>query len=168
MKRFFFLLQIAVFLGCDDGDLQIESLDFDSVSIETCESTITTASTVFFKINGAETLILELQSGLLQNEVTQDTIISSLPGQSNLIYRLFSDNVSSNYFCDAIPLTSPTVLEEIEAVNGEVLLSTTQNPADSTQFEHSIRLSNVTLINEQGERITDISINEFGTITTQQ
>jgi len=168
MKRFFFLPLFAVFIACNDGDLQIESIDFDSVPIETCESTITTASTVFFKINGEESLILELQSGLLENAVSQDTLVSTLPGQSNLIYRIFSGTVNSNYFCDAIPLTTPTVLEEIEAVNGEVLISTIQNPSDTTQFEHSILLSNVSLINEQGERITDISINEFGTITTQQ
>lgn len=168
MKRFFFLPLFVVFFSCNDGDLQIESIDFDSVSIETCESTITTASTVFFKINGQEALILELQSGILQNEESQDTIVSTLPGQSNLIYRLFSGAVGSNYFCDAIPLTTPAVIEEIEAVSGEVLLSTIQNPSDSTQFEHTILLSNVSLINEQGERITDISINEFGTITTSQ
>ncbi len=168
MKRFFFLPLFVIFLACNDGDLQIESIDFDSVSIETCESTVTTSSTVFFKINGEETLILELQSGLLQNEVSQDTIVSTLPGQSNLIYRLFSGSVSSNYFCDAIPLTTPSVLEEIEAVNGEVLISTSLDPTDSTQFEHTILLRSVTLINEQGERITDISINEFGTITTEQ
>jgi len=155
-------------MACNDGDLQIESIDFDSVSIETCESAITTSSTVFFKINGDEALILELQSGLLQNEVSQDTIVSTIPGQSSLIYRLFDGAVSNNYFCDAIPLTTPEVLEEIEATNGEVLISTSQNVSDSTMFEHTILFRNVTLINEQGERITDISINEFGTITTTQ
>lgn len=168
MKRSFFLSLILIVLACNDGDLQIESIDFDSVSIETCESTITTASTLFFKINGDEALILELQSGLLQNEVSQDTIVSTIPGQSSLIYRLFTGTVSNNYFCDAIPLTTPGVLEEIEASIGEVLISTSQNASDSTVFEHSILLRNVTLINEQGERITDISINEFGTITTAQ
>jgi hypothetical protein len=168
MKRSFFLSLFVVLLACNDGDLQIESIDFDGVPIETCESTITTASTVFFKINDEEALILELQSGLLQNEVSQDTIVSTLPGQSNLIYRLFTGAVSNNYFCDAIPLTTPGVLEEIEAANGEVLISTSQNASDSTMFEHSILLRNVTLINEQGERITNISINEFGTITTVQ
>lgn len=168
MKRFFFLPLFVVFFACNDGDLQIESIDFDGVSIGTCESTITTASTVFFKISGEEALILELQSGLLQNAVSQDTIVSTLPGQSNLIYRLFTATVSNNYFCDAIPITSPSVLEEIEATSGEVLISTSQSQTDTTQFEHTILLRNVTLINEQGERITDISINEFGTITTQQ
>ncbi len=168
MKRIFILPLFVVFFACNDGDLQIKTIDFDGVSIGTCEATITTSSTVIFKINGEEGLILELQSGILQNEVSQDTIISSVPGQSNLIYRLFTGTLTKNYFCDAIPPTTPGVLEEIEASTGEVLINTIQNPSDTTQFEHSIQLRNVTLINEQGERITDISINDFGTITTVQ
>ncbi|MGB5698461.1 hypothetical protein [Muriicola sp.] len=168
MKRTFLLLLSVILFACNDGDLQIASIDFDSVSIQTCESTITTSSTVFFKINGEEALILELQSGLLQNVASQDTIISAIPTQSSLIYRLFDGTVNTNYFCDAIPLTSPGVLEEIEATVGEVLISTIQNASDSTQFDHTIQLRNISLINEQGERVTNVTINDFGTITTSQ
>lgn len=168
MNRVLYVFFFSLLLACNDGDLQIEIIDFDDISIQTCESAITVDSNLFFKINTTEALILELQSGLLKNEVSQDTIVSTVPGQSNLIYRIFSGTVTANYFCDAIPLTEPTVLEEIEASNGEVRISTIQNPADSTQFQHTIELSNITLINEQGERITDTRINDFGTVTTSQ
>jgi hypothetical protein len=57
-------------------------------------------------------------------------------------------------------------VEEILATNGEIRISTIQNPSDSTQYQHTIELSNITLVNEQGERITDTSINDFGTVTT--
>ena len=117
-------------------------------------------------MNAEEALILELESGLLKNEASQETIISALPGESNLIYRLFTGTVATAYFCDAIPPITPTVLEEIEASVGEVLITTIQSPADSTQFEHTIELRNITLINQQGDRITDSSISNFGTITT--
>jgi hypothetical protein len=167
MKRFFFLLLFGLVCSCNDGDLQIETIDFDEISIQTCESTITTASTVFFKISGEEALILELQSGLLKNEVSPDTLISSFPAQSNLVYRIFTGTVNKSYFCDAIPPSEPLVLEEIEAVSGEVLVSTLQNPTDTTLFEHTILLRNVTLLNAQGERITDTSINDFGTVSTK-
>lgn len=162
------LLILVPFWSCNDGDLQIESISFDEIAIQTCEATVTTGTTVFFKISGEESLILDLQDGILKNEVSQDTLASSIPGQSSLIFRLFSGIVSKNYFCDAIPPVEPTVREDIEAVSGEVLVSTVQNAADSTLFEHSIFLRNVTLINDQGERITDISINNFGTVTTKQ
>ena len=168
MNRVLCIFFFSLLWACNDGDLQIETIDFDDISIQTCESTITVNSNLFFKINATEALILELQNGLLKNEVSQDTIVSTVPGQSNLIYRIFSGSVTSAYFCDAIPLTEPTVLEEIEASNGEVRISTILNPADSTQFQHTIELSNITLINEQGERITDTRINAFGTVTTSQ
>ena len=162
------LLSLALLLwGCNDGDLQIEFIDFDDIPIQTCESSVTTGTTVFFKINGGESLILDLQSGLLKNEVSQDTIVSSIPGQSSLFYRIFTGTVSKNYFCDAIPPVEPTVLEDIEAVEGEVLINTVRNATDTTLFEHAIRLRDVTLINAQGERITDTRINEFGTVTTK-
>jgi hypothetical protein len=166
MKRLVFILFTGILMSCNDGDLQIESINFDDISIQTCESTITLSSTVFFKLNAEEALILELQSGLLKNEASQETIISALPGESNLIYRLFTGTVATDYFCNAIPPITPTVLEEIEASVGEVLITTIQSPSDSTQFEHTIELRNITLINQQGDRITDTSISNFGTITT--
>lgn len=166
MKQLVFILFTGILMSCNDGDLQIESINFDDSTIQTCESTITLSSTIFFKLNTEEALILELASGLLKNEVSQDTIISTLPGESSLIYRLFTSTVASDYFCDAIPPTTPTVLEEIEASVGEVLITTIQNPTDTLQFEHTIELRNITLINEQGERITNTSISNFGTITT--
>ncbi|QBA63711.1 hypothetical protein [Muriicola soli] len=167
MQRILPFLIAILLWNCNDGDLQIETIDFDDVSIQTCESTITTATTVFFKINGDEALILDLQNGILANEASSDTIVSTLPGQSSLLYRVFSGTVSQGYFCDEIPATDPTVIEEIEAISGEVLINTVQNASDTTLYEHTILLRDVSLLNSQGERITDTSINDFGVVTTQ-
>ena len=150
--------------SCDDGDLQIETLDFDSFSIETCDSPITTATDVLFKINGDEVLILELGAGLLVNEVTTEARTSALPSNSNLIYRIFDGSVTSGYFCDAIPPVSPVVIEEIIASSGTVSVTTTST--DGVTFTHLIQLEGITLLNGQDERITDLSINDFGEITT--
>ena len=168
MKKILPLLVTAMLWSCNDGDLQIQTIAFDDISVQTCETTVTTGTTLFFKISGEEALILELQSGILKNEVSQDTLVSTIPGQSTLIYRIFTGNVTRNYFCDPIPLTEPTVLEDIEAATGEVLVSTVQSASDTTVYEHTILLRDVTLVNDQGERITDTSINDFGTVTTKE
>ena len=157
-----------MFSSCGDGDLEIDVINFDEVSLQFCESVTTINSTVFFKINGEEALILELQSGLLQNQATADTIRSVIPSQSSLTYRLFSESVSKNYFCDVIPPATPSVADEILAVTGEVLITTIQSQTDTTLYEHTLRLSGITLLNDQGERITNTQIEDFGTITTQQ
>ncbi|MEX0289870.1 MAG: hypothetical protein AB3N14_12240 [Flavobacteriaceae bacterium] len=168
MRVLLALLTFSLLISCDDGDLQIETIDFDSASLDFCETETTTSSTVFFKLNTTEALILELQSGVLKNEASDGQIESTVPGQSQITYRTFSDNVSRGYFCDEIPPTTPTVLEEISAQGGTVFITTVQNQTDTTMYDHTIEFSGISLINSKGERITDLSINDFGTISTQE
>lgn len=168
MKKVFLLIAILFLNACSDGDIAIDVIDFDSSPIQFCETQTTINSTLFFKINSDEALILELQSGLLQNQVSTDTIRSGIPSQSNLIYRFFTDDVSKNYFCDDIPPAIPSVREEILAEAGEVLITTIRSETDTTLYEHTLKLSGVTLVNSKGERITNTQIEDFGTITTQQ
>lgn len=166
MKRLIFFLFPAIFIACSDGDLQIETIDFDAEEVQFCGTTATTATTIFFKISSDEALILKLQNGLLKNEASAGTLSSTVPGQSQLTYRIFSGNVDKDYFCGDIPPGTPVVNEEIAASAGEVLITTVRSASDTTAFEHNIQLSGISLVNEQGERITDLSINDFGTITT--
>jgi len=168
MNRVFLFFIFCFFNSCDDGDLIIEAVDFNDISITFCESTTTINSTLFFKLNSAEALVLELQSGILKNEVSTDTIKSAIPGQSQLIYRTFSDNISNNYFCDAVPPITPTVVEEFEGEGGDVFITTVKSESDSTIYEHKIELSGISLVNAEGQRISDLQINDFGTITTKE
>lgn len=164
MKYVLYLGFLALLISCNDGDLSIETIDFDSVAPQTCESTVTTESTIFFKINDDEALILTLQSGILNNEVSEGEIESTVPSQSQLVYRIFSDQVSNDYFCDAVPPIEPMVTEEIVAESGSVFVSTIA--VDTVTFEHTIRLDNISFITGTDERITDLSVNEFGVVTT--
>jgi len=168
MKRVLLIFILCFFNACDDGDLVIETIDFNDTSITFCESTTTINSTLFFKLNTTDALILELQSDVLKNEVSADTIRSAIPGQSQLVYRTFSEDISKNYFCDAVPPISPTVVEEFEGEGGEVFITTVQSESDTTVYEHKIELSGVSLVNSEGLRISDLTINDFGTITTQE
>jgi hypothetical protein len=167
MYRFSGLLFLGLILGCSDGDLQIETIDFDSAPIQYCGTAPTTDTNILFKISNDEALILNLQDGLLVNEASDGTVSSTVPGQSNVTYRIFSDNVTKSYFCDDIPPADPTVMEEIAAVAGEVLVTTVQSATDTTAYVHTIELSGISLVNDQGERITDLRINNFGTVTTK-
>ncbi len=166
-KYFFLALCVGMLLSCSDGDLQIETIDFDSVTLQYCTAPIRNTKNIMFKINDDEALILELQSGVLNKGVIGETITteSTVPGQSQLTYRIFSDGVTKNYFCDDIPATEPTVVEEIEAQDGTVIVETTANE-DNTEFVHTIRLGGISFVTETDERITDLTISEFGEVTT--
>ncbi len=167
MKRIGTLLLVLLLTNCSDGDLQIETLDFDSVTNQDCGNVSATTSNILFKINGSEALILDLESGVLNNGTSiTDTIEtrSSVPGSSRVIYRVFSDNVTSTYFCDDFPPSEPSVIEEIEAEDGEVIIKSIAN-ADSTAITHVIQLEGISLVNTSGERITDLSISDFGELS---
>lgn len=165
MKKSFLFGLITLLFSCDDGDLTIETIDFDSVDIQTCE-TVDLDTSIFFKINDGEALILELQSGLLKNETSDTEIESTLGSGSQLTYRTFSDAVSSTYFCSDVPLTTPTVVSEVLAENGKVFINTSGIETDTVTFNHIITLDDVTFITGTDSRITDLTINEFGTVTT--
>lgn len=165
MNKLLFFGFYHFLISCDDGDLQIETIDFDSVAIQDCGDIDVGKINVLFKINENEVLILTLPNGILKNEISETDITSIVPSASKISYRIFSDKVTQNYFCDEIPLTTPTVLEEVEAEGGSILITTTTT--DSITFTHEIRLSEISFITSTNARITDLSINDFGTVTTK-
>ncbi|WP_405416031.1 hypothetical protein [Maribacter sp. Asnod1-A12] len=165
MKKYILIGCSILFFGCNDGDLQIETVDFDSIdTIESCNDISASRENVLFKINDDEALILNLPSELLKNEATTTDITSEVPGSSQVSYRIFSETVTSSYFCDSPPPLTPTVLEEIEAEGGSIIITTIEE--DSVTYNHTIQLSGISFLNENGSRITDLQVSEFGTVTT--
>ncbi|MGW9686873.1 hypothetical protein [Flagellimonas sp. 2504JD1-5] len=168
MRKFFIpILLICTLVSCSDGDLQVETIDFNDVSLQFCADPVASTNNILFKINTTEALILDLQSGALNNGVVGETITttSTIPAQSKLTYRNFSENVTSNYFCDAVPPATPTVAQEIEAQDGIVTIVTVAD-TNGTSFVHTITLTGVSFVAENGERITNLTIDEFGEVTT--
>jgi hypothetical protein len=165
MKKVLAIIASATIWSCSTNDLQIEIIDFDDASVQNC-GTLSIQTEVFFKLNETEALILELESDLLANEPSDGEIQSSIPGSSQLTYRIFNGNVDTGYFCDAIPPANPSVLEDVIAESGDVLITTVQDENDTTRFEHTIRLSEVSFVNSAGERLTNLNVEEYGTIVT--
>lgn len=169
MKKILSLLILFAFIvACDDGDLAIETVDFDSITaVQSCDTVSPTLANVLFKINTAEALILELPALAIKNEVGTDVEFNvTASGTTKITYRIFSDNVTTAYFCDDIPLTEPTVLNEIIAEAGTVLITTVLD-TDGETYNHSIQLLGISLVTSNGSRITDLSIDEFGQVTTK-
>lgn len=167
MKLFFYFNLLILVLSCDDGDLQIETIDFDSTTIQNCETVSVETANVLFKLNASEALIVELPNGAITNEITSEPtqydVTSS--GTAKVTYRTFSDSVTNNYFCSEIPVTEPTVTEEIIAEDGEILITTVLN-ADGVTYEHTLSLSGISFVTSNDTRITNLAIDNFGTVTT--
>src|SRR5690606_17382220 len=142
------------------------TIDFNDIAITFCTAPRTNAKNVLFKINETESLILELQSGVLGRGGVGDTVAteSALPGQSQLTSRILSANVTKNYFWDAVPTVDPQVIDQVGAAGGTVIVETMAR--DTVNFVHRIRLSGVSFVTGEGERITNMNIDEFGEVTT--
>lgn len=159
-----FLILIGLLSACSDGDLQVETIDFTAISIQSCSED----NQLFFKISGDEAIILEASENLIVNEVTDpgDPRTSAIPGSSQFSYRFFSANVNNAYFCSNLPPTTPIVNDELEATAGTVSVITeeiTEN--EVTRYQHTISIQGLVLLNSNGERIIDTDF-EFGTIST--
>lgn len=168
MNKFLFFTTLLSLFACDDGDLQIEIIDFDSATIQNCDAISVASANVLFKLNSTEALILELPDGAIANEITEapPTIyLVSASGPAKITYRTFSDDITNAYFCSEVPVATPTVVEEIIAEGGQVLITTTLN-ADKKTFEHQIELAAISFITAKDTRITNLSIDNFGTVTT--
>ncbi|MEL6916276.1 MAG: hypothetical protein AAFO99_00965 [Bacteroidota bacterium] len=167
MQKLLVFCLLALLFSCDDGDLQIETIDFDGITVQACDSPINTDTELFFKIDGDEALILELQSSLLQN-ATATGISSSIPGQSQLTYRFFSGTVSNTYFCSDVPPATPTVMDEIGAEGGTVNIGSSLTSTTTTvkTYTHEVDISDLTLVNSLNERLTDESGLDYGDINT--
>ncbi len=168
MKKLLFAITFALFFSCNDGDIEVQVIDFEQGTIDSCDSVISTSTSILFKINDTEAIILELASGLLKNEITAEgtSIQSNIP-TSKLTYRTFSDKVSKTYFCSDIPPATPMVVEELEAKSGTVIITTTTD-TDSINFSHNIQLEDVVFITESDTQISDLNLNSFGIITTKK
>lgn len=167
MKKFLLYGFLTLLIACDDGDLQIETIDFDSVAIQSCDLVSAEMGNLLFKLNPSEALILVLPNGALRNEdsMGQLDFEVSASGPVTISYRTFSDNVTQNYFCSDIPPTTPIVVDEIIGQGGNVFITTTIS-ADSLNFEHEIQLSGISLVTSTDARITNLAIDNFGTVTT--
>ena len=130
MKHFFALiLIILLFSSCDDGDLTQVSFEFNNTPANACNNN-TTNDFFIFKTQDRRALIVQLQESNFKNEITADKAIQPTPLVINgstvrLIYREYSDAITSSTICSAVPAANPTVVVEREATEGTITINTT-------------------------------------------
>ena len=129
MKRFLaFLLFTVVFSSCDDGDLTQVSFEFDDTIAKSCNAD--TDKFFIYKMQDNRALIIQLPESNFPNRISADltTQPESLTINANtirLIYREYSGKVTEKTMCSAVPVSNPTVVEEREASEGKITITTT-------------------------------------------
>ncbi len=162
--RYLFLFFIAFsFLSCDDGDFDVLQFNF--------ETTVNSCGTyVLYRTNSEKTEALIIH--LTPTDIVQEVGVKEIQiSATNVFYRIFDEALGSDYFCNPIPPTSPTVLKEWTAIAGihnKILIDTTEiiDETDNTitGYKHTITFSNLVLENN-GVQEKYISY-EFGSVTS--
>jgi len=127
-KIFGFILFLFVLNSCDDGDIIVNTFDFDDTDLDHCGGPETY---VFYKINKDVNESISLRINTTEDIFFEDsetaledyTLDIPLNGTSNFVnYRLYDDALSGNYFCNSVPPTSPNAVENYKASSGVATL----------------------------------------------
>ena len=154
MKRFFMLLVLALgFAGCDDGDLEQVSFEFDDTDARACN----TGENDFFifKTTDKRALMVVLDESLFPNEVSADNTTTPITINNTsvkLIYRVYASAITDATVCSDIPASDPVVTEEYVAVAGQILINTTaiktevaeDGSTKITYYLHTLSFNDVT------------------------
>ena len=171
MKRYISILFLTLFLnGCDDGNLNVDTIDFDDAAVQSCTNGI------IYKLNDNESMLLQMPEGSIIDEPTADP---SKPLQYNInnstykvIYRAYNGAVSTSNICDAIPPATPNVIEQWTATTGIIEIITTQNTTTNTTdnstritgYTHNIKFKNIIFSKPEGPQLYEIF--DFGDYKT--
>lgn len=149
MKRLIVLVASVFMLqACDDGDITLESFNFDSVNIQECSD-----NNLIFKINGDEMLLLNIPASSFANVETPEgsPIIVNVSSTDQIIYRIYSGNVTDDSVCNLIPPATPNVQQEWNANGGTIEIITDAlydtDGITITGYTHNIKFKNVNFSN---------------------
>ena len=147
MKKIIVLLLVLISLSsCDDGELTLESFNFEGQSIQKCDDNL-----LLFKTKNDELLLISLSdeeyTKAFKPEVTGDTPREVFINNENvIIYRKYTGAVTSNTICTLIPASTPTVAKEWLATGGTISVETNEI-RDETTDEVIAHTHNITFLN---------------------
>lgn len=162
MKKYTCLLLFALLLnGCDDGDLTVETFDFDDATATSCPANENYE--LIYKLKDQESLLLQIPKGTLKNEISGDGVPQEFninDSSIKLVYRAYDGTITSANICDAIRPVSPNVNNEWFATGGTIVVTTsanyttneTNNSTRISGYTHNILLKNVTYSKPSGEQ----------------
>ncbi|MCM4158003.1 hypothetical protein [Gramella sp. AN32] len=141
MKRFLAaFFAITFMLSCDDGEITVTNFDFEDSTFKFCQGT---NKNVIYAVNSDETnesISLEFSnvSGITIDEDGnftladgQESVSFALTGNNRIVYRIYEDALPANYFCQVVPPSNVTIVEEWLSGTGAVV-TITSNFTDET------------------------------------
>ena len=176
MKKIWIGFVLLALLGsCDDGDVEVQVIDFDSVQPQKCSDT-----NLLYKFNTTDALLFNISSASVfaatfLNDVTPTAVprtLSISSTENRVVYRAYNGAVAAGNFCGTILNASPSVTEEWTAVSGTTQITTTALKTTNatsgfekiTKYNHLIVFKNLVFQKPVGTQTVE-TLN-FGNYTT--
>ncbi|NHM07088.1 hypothetical protein G4D82_07630 [Flavobacterium sp. CYK-4] len=174
MKKILGLLAlILVFSNCDDGDMTIETIDFQDVQAASCGE-------IIYKLNGNEALYMKIPTAAnaFANEITptDEPRIITIGSSVNVTYRAYNGNVTAANLCNSPAPISPTATTEWTASAGTIEISTIavySTPDAVTgatkilKYLHNIVFKNIVFNKPEGTQVYEtFPFGEYATTAT--
>jgi len=151
MKRFLgILICVIAFSGCDDGDLIVETINFDEIATSTCGEN----NNLLFKLKEGEALILNVPEETFVEQATpgNDPIKLDIDKTNQVVYNFYTGKVAAANICDLIPPANPSIKTQWNATSGVIEITTetvkkvdeTNNSTRITGYKNSIVFRNIT------------------------
>jgi hypothetical protein len=133
MKKILFAISlIFVLTSCDDGDVEVQNITFEDVTMLKCD-----LNNLLYKINGSEALLFDIArvdintntvfTTAFANEETLENAPRTVEinATNKVIYRAFNGTVAPTRLCATIVDATPAVTEEWTAISGTAEIITT-------------------------------------------
>jgi len=171
MKRVFSLLIFVLLLnGCDDGDLTLETINFEDAETKSCID-----NNILYKLKESEALLLEIPKTEFVNEQTDpsDPIVIDIDNSTyRVVYRFYNGTVAVDNICNTIPLATPYVSDQWTATSGKIEITTTTKTTPGTiagstvitGYNHRIIFKNITFAKTNGTQVYETFV--FGDYIT--
>lgn len=155
LSSLYLVLILAIFVSCDDGEIIVKDFDFDNVNLQTCGIV---GNYVFYKNNTAnfESLSLNLKTGtsLYDEPHFMEYTFNGVDIYAK--YRRFDSNLPNDYYCNNIPLSTPSILDEYTASSGKVQVHVEFREEDNTIHKDvHILLKDIIFIKENDQIIVE-------------
>lgn len=149
MKRFLgILIGVFAFSACDDGDLVVDSIDFEEVTTSSCAD-----NNLIFKLKESEALILNIPEETFVNDPTPVGVPTELiiNETNQVVYSFYNGKVTAGNICDLIPPATPVINKQWKAASGIIQITTTavkklnetDNSSRITGYNNSIVFVNI-------------------------
>ena len=148
MKKFFgLIIAFVLTTSCDDGEITLQSFDFDSQPVQKCVT-----KPIVLKTKNDELLLISLPeatfNSAFENSETAGTPREVVVNSTNkVIYRKYSGTVSSTAICNDLPPASPTVSKEWNASGGTIVIETNalyeNDGVTINGYTHNITFTNI-------------------------